>query len=397
MTRDKMSVETKTTKELTEQFLANFEAVLNQDSPLNDKAFLRVMSAILAMFGVSIIKLTQGKALENLILTSFGSKLDEFGVELDLPRKQAQSAVLDIALPAEDGTVVPATAVFVGDSNGERYLPDSSSPPASGGAALLTVTAETPGVAGNLNDGETMTINVNVPGAETVATVLATDTFGVEEEEDAPYQQRLLTKSRKKSGGYNFSDNRIWAEETPGVARAYPFTGIPGDPLSKPPERTIFIKADPDIDPDGIAPPALLDSAREYLTVDPVTGQSRLTLGMTDELLYVLSITIKLIYVEVRGLVTPSGQEAEVKAAIESALAAFFLGLEPFVEGLDVEEERRDLITDPIISKVVQDVLQATGSSAIGVGFGFAPGSFEPQYRLLPGELTQLGLPVAYG
>jgi hypothetical protein len=392
-----MSVITKTTKELTEQFLANFESKLNQDSPLNDFAFLRVLSANQAMFGKELIKYGQNRSLQNLVLTSFGDDLRLLGAEYGVIFKEAQAASLNILVPATDGTVIPATSVFTGDPNGIRYFPDAASPPASGGFAALTATAsENPGADGNLNDGETLTINAKIPGAETVATVDSTEILGVNEEEETAYQRRVLNEVRRKAGGYGYGDNRKWAEETPGVAAAYPFAGRPDIPSTVSPERTVYIEADPDIDPDGIAPPALLDDARFYLTTDPLTGQSRLTLGMTDEKLYVESIARILFYVEVRGLVYPPGQETEVKDQIEAALIAYFLSLNMFVSGLDVEEERNDTITDPSISKTVQDVLEVTSSIAIGVGFGTTPGVFLPSYRLFPGELGKLG-GVTYG
>ncbi len=389
-----MSIETKLVKELAAQFLSNFENKINQESPLNDKAFLRVVSGNQALFTAEIIKLAQSKSRANLALTAFGDELEKIGAEYGINKKPAVAAVLDISLPAADLTLIPQTVIFTGDSNGVQYRPDNQAI-AGGGEALMTVTAGITGTDGNLTNGETLTVNSQIPGAETVATILSTDTFGVNEELEISYQRRVLTAARRRLGGYGFIDNRQWAEETPGVAAAYPFTGRPGIVGSVPPERTIYIEADPTIDPDGIAPPALLDDARNHLNTNPETGISRLTLGMTDEKLFVESIARILMYVEVRGLLTQPGQETLVQDAIDASLAFYFLSLKMFITGLDAPEDKNDTITDLSVSDIVQDILRINNATASGVGFGLSPGSFVGSYTLFPGELPKLGA-VAY-
>ncbi len=385
-----MSLETKTTQELKDQFLANFENKLSQDSPLNDLAFLRVLSANQALLTMEFIKLAQTRSRANLALTAFGKELEELGAEYKVIKKPAEAAVLNISLPAVDLTVIPQTTIFTGDSNGVQYFPDNQAI-ASGGEALLTVQAGETGAGGNLLDGETLTANSQIPGAETVATVLNTDTFGANEEEETVFQRRVQNAIFRRLGGYGFADNRAWAEETPGVFRAFPFTGRPGIVGSVPPERTIYIEADSTIDPDGVAPPALLDLARDYLNADQETGVSRLNLGMTDEKLFVESITRILIFVEVRGLITPAGQEVLVKDAIEEALVDHLFNIVMFVTGLGAEEVKNDIITNASLSAVVQDIVRINNSSVTGVVFGFAPASFVGAYTLFPGELSKLG------
>ena len=94
-------------------------------------------------------------------------------------------------------------------------------------------------------------------------------------------------------GGGNAADYREWAQEVAGVTRAYPYSGKPVALLleSSPPDRTVYIEADTTIDPDGIAPQALLDEVRATITTDPVTGLARQPLGLTDSTLFVESIS----------------------------------------------------------------------------------------------------------
>lgn len=385
-----MSLETKTVKELFDQFLANFENLIGQESPLNDKAFLRVEAANQALITAEIIKLAQARARANLALTAFGDDLQILGVNHNVIKKQAQTAILNIELPGTNGVEIPQTAIFTGDSNGLQYFPENSVIIA-GGVAALTVAAETAGVDGNLNIGETLRINAQIPGAETTATVTGTDTLGVNEEAEAAYQRRVLLAIRRRLGGYGFLDNKIFAEETPGVATAYPYTGRPGIVGSVTPERTIFIEAESTIDPDGIAPPILLDEARLYLNQNQETGGSRLNLGMTDEKLFVESISRIEFFIKITGLTTPAGQETQVQEAIDLNLSDYLFSLKMFIFGLGAEEDRNDTITDLSLSDIVQDILKINNSTATGVGFGLSPGTFRDKYPLFPGELAKLG------
>jgi len=394
-----MSILTKTTQDLYLDFLATLESAVNQDSPLNDKAFLRVFSGDQAMLVKSLIKFGQKNALQNLASTAYGDGLERIALEYNVPRKAAQETILNIALPAGDGIVIPETVIFTGDSNGAVYYPDAPAT-GSGGAALLTVSAEIPGADGNLNDGETLSMDRQIAGAETTATIISTEQLGVNEEEETLWQRRVQQAVRKKAGGENSDDIRTWAEATPGVAAAFPYTGRPyGDPTpTAPPDRTIYIQATEDIDPDGIAPPALLDTVKDNLLTDPETGRSRETLGMTDEFLFVESIRITNIYTEIRGLTTPSGQETQVKTAIEAATAAYYKNLRPFIQGLDFEGNRQDKITDLTVSDTIEDVLKANNSSARAAAFALIPSVFLGEYTLLPGELTkQPAGGVSYG
>ena len=131
-----MSLTIPTTKELKEQNLANLESNINQTSPLADKAFLRVLAAMEALQNTPLYKYAVERSLQNLALTASGDDLDKIGSEYGVNRKPAEAAQLEIDLPATDGTIIPATTSFIGDSNGERYYPDASAT-ASGGSAII--------------------------------------------------------------------------------------------------------------------------------------------------------------------------------------------------------------------------------------------------------------------
>ncbi len=385
-----MALELLTTIELFERSLANIEGQINQTSPLNDKAFNRVLAALIALDQKELQNFGAERALANLVITATGSDLDILGAEYGVTRKPAEAAVLTIELPATNGTVIPVTVDYTGDSNGIIYFPDAASPPASGGLAVQTVTAQQLGTAGNLVVSDTMSIGTQIPGATTQATVTVVDNLGADEETDAAYQQRILDRIQAVFGGGNSADYRSWSEEVAGVARAYPYAG---DSLGSgsPPDRVVYVEAETSIDPDGLAPGSLLTEVRESITEDPETGISRQPLGLTDGTLEVVSITRTSIFVEVRGLTIAAAIETEVKAAIETALETYFRSLRPFIDGLDIPSTRNDTITALTVGNIVQDVVGANGGSAETVTFGLTASTSLPEYNLAQGETTKLG------
>jgi hypothetical protein len=383
-----------TTQETVDQFLANLEAALNQTSPLNDKAFLRVVSVAEGIAFTSIYKYAAYKVKQCLAITASRAGLIDIGNNYNLPIKPAEATVLEATLPGTDTTVIPQTVDFIGDANGMRYFLDSSATigDPTPGVAELSMTAEDPGVAGNLQIGDTLSIGTQVAGAETVATVTAITNTGAEGEGTEAYRVRVLDRIRAVFGGGNPADYREWAQEVAGVARAYPYRGKPVALLleSRPPDRTVYVEADATIDPDGIAPQSLLDEVRDSITTNETTGKARQPLGLTDDTLYVESITRTAFYVQISNLDVPSDIVADVKAEIERAVAAYFVTIKPFIDGLDSLLDRNDKITDLTVSNVVQDVLSANGGTASSVAFDISPGGSLPEYQLTQGELSKL-------
>jgi hypothetical protein len=215
---------------------------------------------------------------------------------------------------------------------------------------------------------------------------------GAEQESDEEYRVRVLDEIRSEGGGGNSFDYRRWSQEVAGVVRAFPYGGQPPLP-GTPPDRTVYIEVSTTIDPDGLAPSSILTEVRDTITIDPDTGLTRQPLGLTDGTLFVLSITRSSFYVRITDLIVDASVEAETKDEIETALTNYFLALQPFVDGLDFEGDKNDIITALTISDIVQDIIAARGGSATKVEFGIAPGVFTAtQETLDSGEKAKLGV-----
>lgn len=385
-----MSLYVPTAQELTDQNVARFESALGQTVPLNDNAFIRVVSAVEALADVGLYRFAIERIKQNLALTATGDGLARLGEEYQTVKKLAISTVLTIELPGLNGTIIPATAAFIGTPNGIQYFVDNAVE-IIGGVAVLTVTAESTGVIGNLQIGDELSIVSAVAGAEYVATVTEVVTTGADLETDIAYRPRVQFAMRAATGGSNATDHKIWAEQVAGVLRAFPFGGKPiGGGTSYPGDRVVYVEADPSVNPDGIPPQSMLDDVRASINIDPDTGESRFTLGLTDETLYVEPITRSEIDVEIVNLVAPVGTDATVKAAILDALNLYFAGLFTYVEGVDLVQDRNDQITKLSLGQVIQDVLSSTGSSAEDVSFEVATVAYD-LYQLSQGELAKTG------
>lgn len=394
----RMPLNIPTTEEIKDRNLANLEASINQTSPLNNKAFLRVLSALEALNHTEQYKLVVERTKQNLAITATGIDLDLIGAEYGIVRKPAEAAILTITIPGTNGTTIPATIDYVGDSNNIRYSPESSVIVA-GGLGTSNVTAQTLGTIGNLNVSDTLTIGTQVAGITTTATVTVVVNIGAETETDDVYRARVLNAIRTTTGGGNAADYKEWGEEVAGVKQVFPYAGTPESPLpgidtsSVPGERTLFVEADVSVDPDGIAPTALKDEVRVSVTTDPVTGAERPPLGLIDSTLFVETITRTETFVEITGFDAGTGVEVDIKAEIETALTTYFLAVKMFVVAIDLPADRNDLITEGTIWAVVQSVLSAGDASATAVTFGVDTGVPVPltSLQLEPGELMKLG------
>lgn len=386
-----MSYRIPTLQELFEAHLARLEANIGQDSPTNDKAFLRVLATIEAALDIGHYKFAADAALQNLALTATNDGLDRIGLDNNTPRKLEQPAILECELNATTGTIIPATADFIGDSNGIRYRPEADVT-AVAGVATLSLRCTENGTVGNLDIGDTLSISAQIAGSETVAEVTVVTQLGVDEETDADYRPRVLFAQRAITGGANATDHKIWAEAVTGVRRAFPYAGRPeGEGDSFPGDRTVYVEANTSIDADGIAPLSLLTAVRQDLNYDPDTGESRLVLGITDETLWVESIARTSIFVQINDLDVEPEKEADCKSDLTDALDNHFRSIAPFVDGVDAEIDRNDTITNVTVSKIINDVLKSYGANAQTIGFGLVVGFFITLYLLDPGELAKLG------
>ena len=293
-----------------------------------------------------------------------------------------------------DGETLFLGTIFIG-VQGLRYKTKASATAptnVSGDGVFVPIACIDAGPPGNLSVNDTLTIQAPIVGAGRTATVIEVTALGMPAEGLESYRQRLLDFIRSEGGGGNSSDYRTWAQAVPGVRRAYPFSGPPETEarIALPGERTVYIECTPDINSDGIPPQSLLELVRNALLADPVTGISREILGLTRDTLYVRPIVRRGISVSVIGMTITNGSMTDAQAAVENALISFIESFAPFVQGLDPDFDRRDVVTGSIIGREVQNVLDAYGGTAQNVVFGVNTFATTGKYYLRQNEKLKL-------
>jgi hypothetical protein len=381
---------------LKELFKNIYEVLVGQNAPLNDKADIRIRATAWSMVAQIINREVIDNTLQNFALTaSLDTLINVFGAEYDLEYKSEESAILTVTMVATiDSTEIIAGTDFTGDSNGIIYY-NVNPAITAGGSVTLDITARTAGAIGNLQINDTLSIARDFPGVEKTATVTAIVNSGADAEETETYRQRVLDIIRAPGGGANSADFRNWGQLEENVARIYPYAGRDvNDPLfpGSPPWRTCYVEATTSYDPDGIADATLLAAVRETIITDANDGRHRQPLGLTNATLTVVSIYRNPLYITITGAQFIAGTEAQVKADINTAVTNYFLSLFPFIEGLDIDADRNDLVTPVSISDAVQPVLKANGASAQDVLFTDTPGGGPlPSYYLQMGEKVKNG------
>jgi len=112
---------------------------------------------------------------------------------------------------------------------------------------------------------------------------------------------------------------------------------------------------------------------------------------MPDATLFVESITLTGLNVEIENLDFPAGQEADVKTRVEAALTAYLADVYPWVSGLDLDTDVNDTITGVSIANAIQPVLDVTGSFATRVRVKtVSPAAYVDSYEVDEGELVEL-------
>lgn len=239
-----MSLRIPTTQQVYDRNIARLEAALNQTSPATDKAFIKVLAAMEAMIYTELNRFAIERAKQNLAMTAGADGLAILGAEYGVDRKPARAAQLDIEATSDPGKTVPITAGFTGDPNSEKYNPNAAASE-SGGVIQMTVTAETPGIAGNLVVDDTLTIDDPITGVGSTWDVEAVAVLGLDEEDLEDYRRRVLIEIWTVGGGGNSADYRTWSEETVGCLRAFPYSGAP--------IRTVVDFLDGDCEASGVA------------------------------------------------------------------------------------------------------------------------------------------------
>jgi len=376
-----MSLTTPTTKDISDNIIAQLSATLNQTIPLLPKSFLRVLAKVLGGFFVLLYKYGGVMFLQMFVSTAsinettvngkVFSPLIEWGrlVGIGDPVAATQ-AELSITITVENqvGTLPSGTQLINAD-NGVTYITIGvvvlSAPSVSAviRAASDQVGRGGAGVIGNLGPGAIVSFANPLANVARNSTVVTQTVTGANGESTEAYRQRIVDRFQKLPQGGALADYELWGEETAGIIAVYPYTSdCPG-------QVDVYCEATTATDPDGIPPTAQLDAVLDSINLDSSGLASR---RPANALANSFAITRTPFDLEITVFVVDN--RSSVQTTIETAVTEYFLEREPFIEGLSILP-RFDRITRSGVAGVVDDIVSAAGGvfSSVIVKQGATP------------------------
>lgn len=370
-----MALQTPTTKEISDNLIAQLEASLNQTIPLLPKSFLRVLSKAFAAVFIILFKYG-GFIFEQIFVPTASFKdteilgvilnpLIEWGRLIGVgDPTPATNAEMDIDVTVENQTgSLPAQSQLLNSGNGFTYFTLTA---VLLDAPVVSVTIRAvsdqaggggEGAAGNLDAGAIVSFANPLANVARDAVVTAQTVTAADAESEEVYRQRVLDRFQKPPQGGALADYELWGEEVPGIIRVYPYTGEPG-------EVNVYSEATEESsgNPDGIPTQAQLDAVAASIELDE---NGLATRRPANAFVNSRPITRVSFDVEIFGL--DVDDPVTVQADIEAALKDYFFGREPFIPGLAVPP-RKDNITNNAVGSTIEDVVAASG----GIFAGFS-------------------------
>jgi hypothetical protein len=360
-----MSLQVPTVAELNTAILAQLELAFGQTIPFLPKAFLNVISKVLAAFLVVLYKyggftfLQQFPQFASTQVTTINGKkvtpLIELGRLVGVGDPDAAiraEYIVNITVTNQTGSLAVNSQLLNVD-NGVTYLTLTSVPlTAPVVQANIRASADQNdgggrGAIGNLQVGDIVSFVNPIPNVVSDAVVDSEVTTGVDAEDWEVYRQRVIDRFRQQPQGGALADYEFWAESVEGIINAYPYTGDPG-------EVNVYCETEATVlNPDGIPTPTQLDDVADAIELDDNGLASR---RPVNALVSVFAITRTGFDVTINGL--QANDIDALKLDLAEAISQYFWNQAPFIAGLTLGT-RRDRITTAAVAGAVQDVVSA--------------------------------------
>ena len=393
-----MSLENKTIAQINQLIIDQLEAQLGQTIPILPKAFIRILSKVLAGVFIILYKVSQWIFLQIFVATASWDEVEIYGTKIrplvewgrllgvgdPLPATQAE---LELEITVNSvGETLPAGTQFTSDINGLIYITQQDYT-LTAGPDTIEVICVTGGILGNLEIAQELSTVITGGIIGDTATITNIIVAGVDAESESEYRQRVVERFQLQPQGGALADYRIWASDVAGVLQTYIYTGDP------PSYVLVYVAGDPSIYADRIPSAGLLDLVGAAITYDPETGlatRKPLTaiIDPAGDGTYsnILPVSILTFDIEITDLITDN--IIDTKAAIRIALDAYFLSREPYIIGL-TPPPAKDKITQSAIIGIISDIVEADNGS-FTTAILYVATIITPSHTLEQGELCEL-------
>lgn len=339
----------------------------------------------------TIVSLEFYRAYERLNMTAavsflvgaFGDYLDQKGIELNLPRKGAVAATVNITVEAAPDLIIPAGTRFTTTSVGDEeevpveFATVATSVVGASGVAVVSALSTVPGVFGNV-PAHTITQMVDVLDGVIYITNEFDSVGGVDEEDDDDYRGRLLDALAAAGGPGAKADYRVWAAEIPGVSDSIVFPHWDGGGTVK------VVLLGPDV---SVPATATVRTVQEYLdpsivllaSMDPDEAWQGATFVTTSKAEGTSSLQVN---ADAEATTTPRLERDEDLAYITTAdvfsvwvdLVSPLANLQDVIFRIEDDEGLVALVTIPSTSFVAgpQDIFWTLADMTVPGGFDWA-------------------------
>lgn len=394
-----MALTTPTTRQISENIIAQLEGELSQTIPLMPRAFLRVLAKVMAGVYITLYKYAGFSLLQQFVASASMAETEingqrfsplvqwgrMVGVGDPLAATQAQLEI-EVVVLNQTGSL-PAGTQALNTTTGVVYQTtaavalDAATVTATVRAASDQSGGDGSGEIGNMVDGQTLQLASAPATVAATVTVTSTVAVGAEAELEDVYRARILQRFQRRPQGGAYSDYQAWGTEVEGIRNVYPYTGAPG-------QVDVYVEAV--AGPDGIPDSSQLEDVLESIEFDPDESPSPTGLANrrpANAAINVLPITRTAFDVDITGFV--ADDEAGVLASIEQGVDEYLRAREPFIVGLS-SLPRLDRVTQGAVAGVVNEIAEANGASVANVILRRGSDTIL-QYTLAHGELAKLG------
>jgi uncharacterized phage protein gp47/JayE len=379
------------TAEVSALIIAQLEGSISQTIPLLPKAFCRVLAKVLSGVVVLLYKYASwiflqlfvahaslewttvlGKRIRPLVewgrLVGAGDPADavraEHTISVPVTVQSGDLAAGTFLVWPETGVIfqvlypVPLNAATVQ----ARVRAVSDQTGGDGGGSI-----------GNAPASTVFEFSQQPPNVARETTVVSTLVQGVDAETPDDYRARVVQLFQAPPQGGAYADYRRWSLQVPGIIRAYPYTGDPG-------EVDVYVEASAASSgsADGIPTGAQITAV-----LAKINEADKRPVGAAPN---VLPITRTAFGLQITGL-NPSNND--IKAQLEAGADEHLRSLEPYIDGLSVLP-KNDRVTSATLGGIVEAIVAANGGAVSTVALVGGP-----VVTLSPGQRAKLGV-VSY-
>lgn len=352
--------------DLYNNIAADLISKLNLTSPADLKvvnaAFAAVEAGQFKIAYLYLVDIQRNLSPDTADPESQGGQLNRYGrLRLNREPFPATPGIYTASVTGVAGSIIRAELTFKSNddskSPGNLYIIDADYI-LTGSADVITIRALDAGISFLLDVGDTLTPTEPVIGVNDNVVITAVTQSPTEAETTALYRQNVTDSYRLMPQGGARTDYRLWSADVPGVQRVYVYVKNGDAGVVQ-----IFTEATPvdSIDGEGTPSGAMLTAVLQACTFSPDTTLPTNRRGRrpTQAILEVDAISTIPVDVQITGLQIDN---STVRNSIFNNLVSYLFSVRPFIDGVDLQADKNDILTAVKLQSVVSDTIGNTNS-----------------------------------